>query len=160
MKQTESPVLCVSHPSCFVCGGVQGRDLPAADDNGALDPFLRISLAGVTVESSRKNATTSPLWYETVSLDVDLPMVEFAPQVLFQLYDWDRFSGNDFVSDYRHSVSKIPVIRFPDDAMPEVRAGVGVLRVCVFCGKPTNGALLSTGCHRNLTTLAGTTLAG
>lgn len=82
----------------------QGRNLPPADDNGALDPFLKISVAGDTRLTSKRFATICPTWYESICMDVMLPSLRFAPQVHVELWDWDAFS-NDFVSEMRYSLA-------------------------------------------------------
>ncbi len=41
----------------------QGRNLPAADDTGSLDPYLMLRVGAVESKTSKKLATTAPQWY-------------------------------------------------------------------------------------------------
>ncbi|RYY32101.1 hypothetical protein EON62_05780, partial [archaeon] len=58
-----------------------GRNLPAADADGGIDPYLKISLAGATKQISPRFCTRNPCWYETVTMNVLLPALPFAPMV-------------------------------------------------------------------------------
>ncbi|KAG7389144.1 hypothetical protein PHYBOEH_007572 [Phytophthora boehmeriae] len=76
----------------------QGRRLPAADSNGLLDPFLIVRCMGEKEkQTSKKKKTRDPLWYETIYFDVNLPELQYAPQVMLRVMDWDDFDTNDFV---------------------------------------------------------------
>lgn len=75
----------------------QGRSLPAADDDGSIDPFVKMRFAGDEKKSTRVDNATNPTWYETLTMDVNLPPMRFAPRVNLSVWDYDRFSGNDFV---------------------------------------------------------------
>ena len=86
----------------------QGRFLPAADGNGTLDPYVMrshtsyvwpaltehevclpslwcryvvVKVCGQKKKSGLKKKTTYPVWYETLSFQVDLPPLRFASQV-------------------------------------------------------------------------------
>lgn len=59
----------------------QGRYLPAADDSGTLDPYCVVKVCGQQKKTSLKKKTVYPRWYETLSFDVEIPPVRFAPQV-------------------------------------------------------------------------------
>ncbi len=78
----------------------QGRNLPSADDNGSLDPYIKLIIGSSNVKSRKKLSTTCPQWYDTIVIDTELPPdLVFAPQLLLQLWDWDAASADDFVSD-------------------------------------------------------------
>lgn len=53
-----------------------GRSLPPADEGGASDPFVIVRCAGQTRQSTVKQQTLNPGWYETLTLDVTLPVFE------------------------------------------------------------------------------------
>ena len=40
----------------------QGRNLPSADDNGSLDPYVKFIIGSQFVKSRKRLCTTSPLW--------------------------------------------------------------------------------------------------
>ena len=98
----------------------QGRSLPAADDNGSIDPFVKVLFNGTEQETSIKTMTTSPSWYETIQLDLMLPPLQFAPQVLLQLWDWDSLSKNDKISELRFDVNDDRCIRGAAADLPPV----------------------------------------
>jgi C2 domain len=51
----------------------QGRCLPAADSNGMLDPFVKVTCSGAEGKVKPRMRTRDPCFYETVSLDLKLP---------------------------------------------------------------------------------------
>ncbi|KAI9909986.1 hypothetical protein PsorP6_010790 [Peronosclerospora sorghi] len=76
----------------------QGRELPPADANGLLDPFVVVKCVGEQSKmTSKKRKTRDPVWYETLYFDVHLPKLAYAPQVLLRVMDYDDFDTNDFV---------------------------------------------------------------
>ncbi|KAF0685797.1 Aste57867_22405 [Aphanomyces stellatus] len=80
----------------------QGRQLPAMDDNGLSDPYIKVRFCGEEKKIAVKKQTCNPLWYQTVTFNVDLPPVEmlhFAPQVILRVVDWDAGLG-DTSHDY------------------------------------------------------------
>ncbi len=98
----------------------QGRNLPAADDNASLDPFLRINMNGEEQDTSIKTMSTAPAWYETIQMDLMLPPLQYAPQVLIQLWDWDSFSKNDQISSMRFDLNDDSCIRCSTHDLPPV----------------------------------------
>lgn len=72
----------------------QGRDLPAADDDGVLDAFIVAKLCGCQVESTVQQDTTHPQWYETLTLRAWLPDLDVAPHLTLSVWDKD-FMPND-----------------------------------------------------------------
>jgi hypothetical protein len=104
------------------CHLYQGKDFPAADSNGLLDPFIRVKLLGETKESERRVKTRFPLFYQTLTFDCELPeQEEYLPQVNLQLYDTDLLIKNEFMGQcfvpladgFRLSASE-PSTAFPD----------------------------------------------
>jgi len=52
-----------------------GRDLPPADDTGLADPFVIIRCAGEEGITSIKQETLNPGWFETIELNVKIPVL-------------------------------------------------------------------------------------
>ncbi|CAK4072437.1 unnamed protein product [Aphanomyces euteiches] len=102
----------------------QGRQLPAMDDNGLSDPYIDVRFFGEKRKIKEKKKTVNPLWYETVTYDVELPpenMLHFSPQVILRVMDWDVGIGNS-ADDYIGS-SFLPItsanLRKPNDPRPD-----------------------------------------
>ncbi|CAE7652847.1 Dysf, partial [Symbiodinium microadriaticum] len=100
------------------CHLYQGRDLPAADSNGLLDPFLKINLLGQVKESTHKKKTRFPLYYETICFDCELPEREFLPQVNLQLYDSDMLKA-EYMSMMFYNLQDAFVLNSLDDPLPD-----------------------------------------
>ncbi|KOO32312.1 c2 domain containing protein [Chrysochromulina tobinii] len=77
----------------------QARGLPARSDDGLLDPYVVVSLAG-TKAKNRKGyerstivtSTKDPLWFETLTLQAWLPPLELAPQIVIEVWDQQNIS--------------------------------------------------------------------
>lgn len=52
------------------------RDLPPADETGSSDPYVKIQIEDKFGYTKMQPATLNPQWFETVTLDVDLPPFE------------------------------------------------------------------------------------
>ena len=70
----------------------QARDLPARTDDGLLDPYVIVSLAGQRARNARgkdqseiAHLTRDPLWYETLTMTAWLPPMEIAPQLTLEV---------------------------------------------------------------------------
>lgn len=64
----------------------QARNLPAGDDTGSTDPYVRVTVGGESRETRRKEATISPQFYETLRFRVNLPVrSEYMPPILLQV---------------------------------------------------------------------------
>ena len=96
----------------------RGEDLPAADDDGSLDAYLRISLNGTTKRTGICYKSTNPAWYETISLPAMLPALRLAPQVRIQLWDHDDITADDFVSEMRFNLSRPECILSSPNNLP------------------------------------------
>ncbi|GMI00136.1 hypothetical protein TrVE_jg577 [Triparma verrucosa] len=94
------------------CHIYQARSLPASDANGLMDPYFKLNFNGQQFEAKNakkckngrrdyqvpkmlRKKTCDPLWYGTVCFDTELPEPQFFPQVNFQLFDWDGYTGFD-----------------------------------------------------------------
>eukprot|EP00941_MAST-03F_sp_MAST-3F-sp1_P004856 g4856.t1 len=73
----------------------QGRNLPSSDDDGSLDPYLKIKFFTDSVKTRKKRCTRDPLWYQTFTFDVSLPPREYMPLVTITVWDYDKFSADD-----------------------------------------------------------------
>lgn len=103
----------------------RGEHLPSADEDGSLDPYLRVSLNGVTKRTNIKHKTTHPGWFETISIPCMLPSLRLAPQVHVQLWDWDAVTSDDFVSELRYPLASpdTQITNGDDDAGTDVSGG-------------------------------------
>ena len=80
----------------------QAQSLLAADASGAADPYIIASIGGNTRNTSTKQSTLNPHWYETLSFDVELPDKDhidagLAPELVLQLFDHDALSSDEFM---------------------------------------------------------------
>lgn len=78
----------------------QGADLPAADSNGLLDPYIKVNFLGFDMKKTViRKKTRFPLYYTTITFDCELPDREFLPQCNLQLYDYDQadITGDDYM---------------------------------------------------------------
>jgi hypothetical protein len=78
-------------PFCIRVHVFMGADLPAADDNGLLDPYLKIGIGGSKQLQSRKQYDTrDPLFLATFDFNTTLcDDLSVAPPVCLHLYDYD-----------------------------------------------------------------------
>jgi hypothetical protein len=103
------------------CHIYQASDLPPADDNGLLDPYIKVKFNGLKysfdkssttlknncsrtektyeVKSMLRKKTRDPLWYQTITFDTELPHPAFFPQVNVQVFDKDAspFDADDYM---------------------------------------------------------------
>ena len=76
----------------------QARDVDPADGNGLSDPYIKCSFMGLPIQKTRvKDETLYPCWYETKTFDVELPLMEYAPQVNFKIFDKDTFGKDEYL---------------------------------------------------------------
>lgn len=77
-------------PYCLRVHIFQGRGLPASDDNGLLDPYVKVRFCGRKKKTKCASETTSPLFYETLEFHELLPAdLNYAPDVILQVWDKD-----------------------------------------------------------------------
>eukprot|EP00602_Paraphysomonas_sp_CaronLab_P003319 CAMPEP_0185019240 /NCGR_PEP_ID=MMETSP1103-20130426/1865_1 /TAXON_ID=36769 /ORGANISM="Paraphysomonas bandaiensis, Strain Caron Lab Isolate" /LENGTH=1852 /DNA_ID=CAMNT_0027549443 /DNA_START=18 /DNA_END=5573 /DNA_ORIENTATION=+ len=100
------------------CHIYQGKDLPAADSNGLLDPFLKVNLLGQIQESDKKKKTRYPLYYQTLCFDCDLPEREFLPQVNIRLFDTDLLK-NEYMGQCFFNLQDAFVLDNLEDELPD-----------------------------------------
>lgn len=85
---------------------MSGRDFPKMDLNGSADPFCTVSLGERKLHTTnviRKNR--SPVWMETCRVLV--PELEKNYALLFDVWDWDKASSNDYIGQAKLELSDI-----------------------------------------------------
>eukprot|EP01119_Soliformovum_irregulare_P020127 TRINITY_DN648_c0_g1_i1.p1 TRINITY_DN648_c0_g1~~TRINITY_DN648_c0_g1_i1.p1 ORF type:complete len:1282 (+),score=464.21 TRINITY_DN648_c0_g1_i1:141-3986(+) len=86
----------------------QGADLPSGDADAASDPYLVINLGPHSVKTKIIKSTLFPLWYETLTFDVELPEpLNTAPNVHVTCWDWDQFDSDDLLGRFSVPVTKL-----------------------------------------------------
>ncbi|KAA6370110.1 MAG: hypothetical protein EZS28_034363, partial [Streblomastix strix] len=76
----------------------QSRNLPAADDEGTSDAYVVISYGGQKAKTKTIEKTLFPCWYETLTLNVDIPDDgTIAAPLIVMIYDWDSVGSDDFI---------------------------------------------------------------
>lgn len=76
----------------------QARNLPAADDCGTSDPYVQISYCGREARTRYVPTTLFPIWYETLRMNVDLPLDPLiAPPLVVFVYDYDQVGSDDLI---------------------------------------------------------------
>ena len=102
-----------------------GRKLPALDSDGVLDAYIVCSLGGVKARgrsggerSAVQPDTVFPAWYETLRMQVWLPPLELAPEMVLECWDADGLTGgkDDFVGTARMSLRNALRQPGPDSA--------------------------------------------
>jgi hypothetical protein len=99
-KMTSSDVLSQKVPYIVRVNIYQCRSLPAADDNGLLDPYLKINVLGTVQQTSKKSCTRDPMYYESFDFKTEINHnygLQLAPRVCIQVWDhdWGMGSEND-----------------------------------------------------------------
>mmetsp|Transcript_3699 Transcript_3699/g.10922 ORF Transcript_3699/g.10922 Transcript_3699/m.10922 type:complete len:1377 (-) Transcript_3699:822-4952(-) len=80
-------------PFCLRVYVFQAKNLHASDDNGLLDPYVKIRFCGCRETTRAHSMTTAPLFYETLEFHEMLPIdVRFGPDIIVQVWDKDTFS--------------------------------------------------------------------
>ena len=98
MNWQEAPLLKKAEtlkPYCLRVYVYQARNLPASDENGLLDPYVKVRFCGKKEKTKSQAMTTAPLWYETLQFHEMLPSdPKFGPDVVLQIWDKDTFASN------------------------------------------------------------------
>eukprot|EP00937_MAST-01D_sp_MAST-1D-sp2_P005539 g5539.t1 len=83
-------------PAQVRCHIYQARNLPAADDDGTIDPFVVCRIGGKVQKTSYYADTHNPLFYETLCFDLMLrERLELAPELVLQVWDDDGQWNDD-----------------------------------------------------------------
>ena len=83
----------------------QGRNIPPADDDGLVDPYVTVEVAGhmlhadtgVLPRSHVEWDSVNPQWFQTMRAQLWLPEKQFAPPLMLNVWDWDRFDADDLI---------------------------------------------------------------
>lgn len=75
---------------------IQAKSLPSADDDGAADPYVKISHYGNQARSNIINDTLNPIWNERVFLRSYVVGDFFSP-VIISVYDHDKTEEDEFL---------------------------------------------------------------
>ena len=81
------------------------RNLPAADADGTADPYVVVRTCGQKRKTIIRRDTLNPEFYQTLLFDIDILPVHLAPQVVIEVWDWDRFSPNERMGTIRLPMS-------------------------------------------------------
>jgi hypothetical protein len=76
----------------------QCRDLPAADGDGMIDPYLKVNVLGAVQQTSKKNNTRDPMFYESFDFKTEIIHgfgLQLAPRVCLQVWDSDFGFGSE-----------------------------------------------------------------
>lgn len=72
---------------CFI---FQCKDIPSADEDGASDAFISVwNQEGKDYETKVIEDSLNPIYFETIELLYDMPDLENAPPIVFNVWDSD-----------------------------------------------------------------------
>mmetsp|Transcript_19079 Transcript_19079/g.72115 ORF Transcript_19079/g.72115 Transcript_19079/m.72115 type:complete len:2052 (-) Transcript_19079:79-6234(-) len=103
-----------------------GRNLPASDGDGGVDPYLKVTYGHKTQKTRICRKTTDPMWFETLTFDADLPDLAYAPQVQVQLWDYD-LDLDDFLGQCYLDLRRAHIVPTLEDL--EAQTGADVLNL-------------------------------
>mmetsp|Transcript_30125 Transcript_30125/g.35520 ORF Transcript_30125/g.35520 Transcript_30125/m.35520 type:complete len:1909 (+) Transcript_30125:29-5755(+) len=91
----------------------QARGLPASDESGTIDPYVKIRFNGLRTKSSQKEKTCDPCWFESLEIDNNSLMLpedpDFCPEIVLRVWDSDgMFSANSPVCGFHLSLKDVP----------------------------------------------------
>ena len=102
-KMVGSEVLSQKVPYIVRVNVMMCRSLPAADDDGMIDPYLRVNMSGCPEQTSFKRQNTrDPMYFQTFDFKTEINHLfglQLAPRVCIQLWDTD-FGFGDTSDDY------------------------------------------------------------
>eukprot|EP00596_Hydrurales_sp_CCMP1899_P004949 CAMPEP_0119051930 /NCGR_PEP_ID=MMETSP1177-20130426/73383_1 /TAXON_ID=2985 /ORGANISM="Ochromonas sp, Strain CCMP1899" /LENGTH=1845 /DNA_ID=CAMNT_0007031303 /DNA_START=346 /DNA_END=5881 /DNA_ORIENTATION=+ len=106
-------------PYYLRCYIYQCKGLPAINDNGLIDPYIKVRFNGTKQKTTEKKLTQCPDYFECLEFNQMLPEdLSLAPNILLQVWDSKQFS-NTPIGAARFSVGDIPVIKKMLDSIPE-----------------------------------------
>jgi hypothetical protein len=80
----------------------QCRNLPAADDNGMIDPYLKIHFCGKTLQTPFRQHSCNPMYYRSLLFDTTLRLDRaLAPEMIIEVWDNDAWDADDLVGVLR-----------------------------------------------------------
>ncbi len=80
----------------------QCRGLPSIDENGLIDPYVKVRFAGMKKKTVTRKETQNPAYYECLEFNQMLPEdLRLAPSVLLQVWDVNFMSSKTPVAALR-----------------------------------------------------------
>ena len=73
------------------------RNLPAGDSNGLSDPYVRVCWANGVSQTGYQSETLNPIWNETLRIVADIKERMRFPDIIVELWDWDRVGRDTFL---------------------------------------------------------------
>jgi len=103
----------------------QARDLPCADENGLIDPYFILRLDGKKKKSSVRQESVSPMYYETIVFDAEMPTDEdLYPELVMHLFDEDKVwgvnTGDDHCGTIRINLRDAQILNGDEENFPEL----------------------------------------
>ena len=84
---------------------VSAQHLPKMDVLGSVDGFVRVALAGHTMQTHVKKNTFAPTWNETFT--VQIPSVMDVGELKMEVFDWNMSQGDELVGTAALSSSQV-----------------------------------------------------
>lgn len=86
----------------------QGKDLPSGDGDGFSDPYLVVRCGKASAKTKIIKGTTFPIWYETLTMEVELPVGGVdSPAIHATVYDWDQIGKDDYLGRFTIPITGI-----------------------------------------------------
>jgi phosphatidylserine decarboxylase len=105
-----SPRAEISYHAVVEVTVVRGQNFPKMDLNGEADPFCVLSLGERKLYTTKTILKSrSPVWMETTRLLV--PEVEKNYTLLFDVWDWDKASSNDYIGQAKVELTDMYVTK-------------------------------------------------
>jgi hypothetical protein len=97
---------------CLRAHVYQARGLPASDESGTLDPYVKIRFNGIRAKTSQKDKTCDPCWFESLEIDQNQLMLpedpDFCPEIVVRIWDSDgMFSANTPVCGFHLPLKEV-----------------------------------------------------
>lgn len=119
-----------------------GRNLPALDSNGMIDPFLRVRFDRFKKETEVQKKTANPIWMTTFTFECTISDFNYAPLVVVELFDLDML-GTEKAGVITFSPNEFPVFLGADLKDGEAPPPPPKPRWCTIMA-PVRGNLVET----------------
>ena len=107
--EPERKKMLTKTPSCLRVFIYQCRGLPSVDDNGLIDPYVKIRFAGSKKKTVTRKQTQNPTFFECLEFSQMLPTdSKLAPVILLQVWD-QKALGRLPVCALRMAVADVPI---------------------------------------------------
>lgn len=106
--EMDKKLITVVKRICLRCFVYQARNLPSADDNGLIDPYIKIRFNGEKRKTSTKEVCCNPLYYECLEFITTIPDDEsLVSDIIIECWDMNSMKNN-----------KISMLRLPASIAP------------------------------------------